>query len=65
MAARLVDLSQDEEGPVGFDFDADFRIFDVFPPELRDVGRELEGVRPRALTGPIKGSDTEPLGSTL
>jgi hypothetical protein len=39
-----VDFTQDEEEPVGLDFDADVWVLDVFPPELGgDVGRELEG----------------------
>jgi hypothetical protein len=40
----LADLSQDEEGPVGIDFDADLGILDVFEPELGfDVEAELDG----------------------
>jgi hypothetical protein len=63
IAARPLDFAQDEEWPVGFDFDADFGVLDVFALQLRgDVGGELV-VSPRALTGPISGSDTVPFES--
>ena len=50
IAARLVDFTQDEEGPIGLDLDADFRVFDIFALELGgDIQRELVGGQsPRA-----------------
>ena len=64
--SRLVDLAQDEEGPIGLDLDADLRVLDVFLLQLiGDVVGELRGGEARALIGPIKGNATEPLLSTL
>jgi hypothetical protein len=64
--AGLVELSEDEEGPIGLDLDGDFRILDILRfSSLAMSPASWKVVRPRAQIGPIRGSAMEPLPSTL
>jgi hypothetical protein len=60
IAARAPNFAENEERPIGLDLDADFRIFNVGAPQAAMSLESSKVVSPRALTAPIKGSETKP-----